>query len=676
MKLRKIGVIGAGTMGSGIAQKIAHEGFTVVLQDLEEKYVKAGLERIQSTLDEGVKRRLFTPEKVAEILGRIHATTDLADMADADLVVEAVFEDINVKKSLFKQLDEICKPETILATNTSSFLVKDIAEATGRPDKVVGLHYFFHPAKNRLLEVIPSQSTDPRTVDTSNLFGEMHGKVTILCKDTPGFIVNRFFIPWYLSAFRLLEDGVADIYTIEQVVKQTLRIGMGPFELINVTGPSVAHHAADGLASNLGDFYAPPANIVNLSESGGQWDIPKEGEIDESARQAIVDRVLGTVFQVVATLVQEGGATIEDVDRGAKVALRWSKGPFELMNLTGIDESKRMVQAICDRYSLPFPKILADQQGPFQFKVVDLEIKGPIAHITLNRPEASNAINPDLVAQLTASFDQAQSDPSVKTIVIRGAGKTFVAGADIRFFVKNMKAGTIDKIVDFTREGAELFRRFETSTKRTIVVLDGPSLGGGSEMALAADAIVATSKGGFQFPETGLGIYPGLGGTQRLAKMIGPELARFYLFTGFPISAKEAKELGIITELVDHQDIEAMIKTLSEADSIPDKYAAREVPGNFQPVAEAFSKENVAAMLARSFDPGIDAKLAKAYKVMGFKGPLAMEKVDQLVEAAVSEDLDAGLARELKSIPDIFVTEDAFEGLSKVGRARPEFKGK
>lgn len=676
MKLDKIAIIGAGTMGAGIAQRVAQEGFSVVLHDREDQFVQKGLNSIRATLDEGVKRRIFSSTQVEGIMGRIKGTTNLADVSDADLIVEAVFEDMDVKRKLFANLDKICKPETIFATNTSSFLVEEIAKDTSRKEKVVGLHYFFHPAKNRLLEVIPSKDTSKETIETARLFGQMHGKVNIMCKDTPGFIVNRFFIPFYVETFRILQDGIADIYTIENVVKDALRIGMGPFELINVTGPWVAHHAAEGLASELGDFYAPPQNIIDLSNSGGKWEIPESGTISEEARQQIIDRLLGTVFHVVLTLVEEGGATMEDVDRGAKVALRWSKGPFELMNLMGIKKAKAMVKQTCDLYSLPFPALLENQSEAFKFSVVDLDVQGNIAHITLNRPEASNAINPDLVAQLKESFDKAENDPTVKTIVIRGAGKTFVAGADIRFFVKNIKADAIDKIVSFTKEGADLFRRFETSTKRTIVVLDGQSLGGGSEMALAADAIIATPKGSLQFPETGLGIYPGLGGTQRLPRIIGPKLARYFLFTGMPIFAAQAKELGMVLEVVDHQEIESAIKRVADADSIPDKYATKEIPESFLPVASAFEQANIKAILDGIFDAGNDPIMAKTLKMMSYKGPVALNKVDQLVQIAVTTNLDDGLAAELSFIPDIFKTKDAFEGLSKVGKGRPEFQGK
>ena len=154
-EINKIGVIGAGNMGSGIVQKIAQEGINVVMVDIKDEFVQRGMDTVKGLLAEGVKRKIFTEKQVEQTLERIEGTSDMNAVADADLVIEAVFEDKQVKSDLFEKLDGICADKTILATNTSSFFVREFAEKTGRPDRFIGLHYFFHPAKNRLLEVIP-----------------------------------------------------------------------------------------------------------------------------------------------------------------------------------------------------------------------------------------------------------------------------------------------------------------------------------------------------------------------------------------------------------------------------------------------------------------------------------------------------------------------------------------
>ena len=217
--------------------------------------------------------------------------------------------------------------------------------------------------------------------------------------------------------------------------------------------------------------------------------------------------------------MDEGVASIEDTDRGAKIGLRWTLGPFEIMNRIGIDKTYAAVAAIGEKYpDFKVPELLKKQKQlgkPFEFNFVDVAVKDGIATLTLNRPEAMNALNEQLVAQLGSRFAEAEGRSDVKAIVIQGAGKAFVAGADIRYFVNKIKAERISDIVDFTRKGHEVFLKIENSSKLTIALLDGLSLGGGSELALACQAIVATSAGSMAFPETGIGIYPGLGGMLR-----------------------------------------------------------------------------------------------------------------------------------------------------------------
>lgn len=677
-EINKIGVIGAGNMGSGIAQKIAQEGIPVVMIDTQEAFVQRGLNTIRTILEQGIERKLFTREKVDEILGRIEATTDLSRVADADLVIEAVFEDKNVKSELFKKLDAVCQAKTILATNTSSFYVREFAVQTSRPDRFIGLHYFYHPAKNRLLEVIPHDTTSPETIEKSLLAAKLHGKTAILVKDAPGFAVNRFFVPFLNEAVRLLEEGVADIPTIEETCKKAFRIGMGPFELMNVTGIPIAVHAATTLGNELGPFYAPCRTLKAQMEKKENW--PLGGTVDETKAKAVTDRMYGVCLGVAAALVDEGVASIEDTDRGAKIGLRWALGPFELMNKIGIDETCRMVQAICEKYpDFKMPAILEKQKQagkPFAFRFVDLDVKDGIAWITINRPEAMNALNEQVVGQLAERFDEAMNDERVRAIVFQGAGKAFVAGADIRYFVNKIKSDKIEDIVAFTRKGHELFRRIETAPKLTIALLDGLSLGGGSELALACQAIVATPAGSMAFPETGIGIYPGLGGMLRMARHVGPELAKYYTFTGAGIPAADAFAMGIVTRLVEPADVPKAIAELAAQGKV-DKYAERTLPERFQKLATLCSTEAVKDLLSGKVPDGVDAEAAsKLLKTMGYKAPIALRIADEIIDRQISLPMEDAMEVELGRLAEIFSTADALEGLSSAGRKRPEFKGK
>jgi len=475
MKIQKIGIIGAGNMGSGIAQKIAQEGIQVIMVDVEDRFVQKGIDNIKQTLSEGVKRKIFTEEQTKDILSRIRGTTNRDEIKDADLVIEAIFEDMNVKKELFKYLDNVCDDKTVFASNTSSFSITELASSVSRNDRFVGLHFFYHPAKNRLLEIIPGKNTSENTTSLADVFSGMIGKTAIHVTDSPGFVVNRFFVPWLNEATRLLEEDVANIPTIDDTAKKAFKVPMGPFELMNVTGIPIAYHSTVGLGNKLGDFYMFSNCLKEQFESKEQWDL--SGEVDGSKAKEVEERLLGAVFTVAATLAEEKAASIEDIDRGAKIGLRWRRGPFEMMNKYGIDCSYNIVNEFVKRYTmLKMPTILKQQyenKKPWSFSYVDLEIKGDIAKILINRPEAMNAINEEVIHQLDEQFTKANSNPDVKAIVLEGAGKAFIAGADIQYFIKKIKENKIDDICQFTRYGHSVLNKIDASKKPVIVKLDG-----------------------------------------------------------------------------------------------------------------------------------------------------------------------------------------------------------
>ncbi|RME73700.1 MAG: 3-hydroxyacyl-CoA dehydrogenase/enoyl-CoA hydratase family protein, partial [Planctomycetota bacterium] len=479
---KTVAVVGAGTMGSGIAQKLAQEGLATILLDVNEPALERGMARIGASLDEAVARRIIRPEAKAQILARIRPTTRREDLAEADLVIEAVFEDLEVKRELFAALGTICPPATVLATNTSSFYVRELAEVTAHPERVLGLHYFYHPAKNRLVEVVPHEGTSPEALRRAWLLQERIGKTPIRSADRPGFVVNRYFVPWLNEAVRLLEEDVADLPTIEHVAKQVFGVGMGPFELMNVTGVPIALHAARTLGRELGALYAPSARLAAQVETGEPW--PLEGEPGERGAAEVRERMLGIVFHVAAELVDEGVATIENTDIGARVGLRWPKGPFERINEIGVSEALRLAEAAASRYGAAVPALLREQAqrgAPFPIELVRLEVdERGTATLTLNRPDALNALNPALMQQLAERFAQASAREDVRAIVLRGAGKAFVAGADVRWFVERIEAGEIGEIIEFTARGHALLRAIREAAVPVIAVLDGLSLGGGS----------------------------------------------------------------------------------------------------------------------------------------------------------------------------------------------------
>ena len=433
--IQSVAIVGAGNMGSGIAQKSAQEEFDVQMVDREQQWVDRGQGIIADFLSEAVERRIFSPKQVDDIKNRITGVIGVENTAEnTDLVIEAVFEDFDIKTAVFNTLDEVCGPDTILASNTSSLSVNALAEATGRADRFVGLHFFYHPAKNRLIEVIPAKSSSQETVDKVVQYCKMLGKVVIVCADRPGFVVNRFFVPWLNEACLLLQEGVASAAQIDAAACKAFRIGLGPFGLMNLTGPPIALHSTDYLAEQLATpRYEGAQNLRDLIEANAHWDVSGEQDYNQEQYEIISNRLFGVVFGVATQIVEEGICSMEDVDRGAKVGLRWAKGPFELMNKIGIEKSYSMAQSYSELCVLEdgtkswivpeFFKQQSDSKTPWNFSYVDTSISQGIATITINRPEAMNALNETVVAQLGDAVHQANNDDSVHTIVLDGAEK-------------------------------------------------------------------------------------------------------------------------------------------------------------------------------------------------------------------------------------------------------------
>jgi len=666
-------------MGAGIAQKIAQEGYRCLLADMSLERAQAGRARIGASLQQAVERRILSEDQRAATLSRITAVGEFEALGEADLVIEAIFEDLDVKKQLLRDLDRCCKAECVLATNTSSFYVQQLADVTDRPELVVGLHYFYHPAKNRLLEVIPARETLPEVSAAMVRFAEGHGKTALLVADRPGFAVNRFFVPWLNEAVRLVEEGVADIPTVEQVARQTFAIGMGPFELMNVTGIVVGLHAASTLGRELGPFYQPSPLLAAQVEKGEQWDFA--GECTAQPSPAIAERLMATVFTVAGQLLDEQVCSLEDIDRGARIGLRWARGPIQLFNERGLSEAAAMVSALCDRYDdLQMPQSIAQQLGsglPFAFRRVDLDVDDGIARITVNRPEVLNALDEEVVGQLRARLEEALATPGLRAVVLAGAGKAFVAGADISFFVRNIEASDIERIVKFTRAGQDLLRRIETAPVPVIARVHGMALGGGTELAVACHGIICSDKASFALPETGIGIYPGLGGTQRLPRIIGQPLARRLIFTGRPLSARAAVAAGLALESVPIQELDQCVSDWIER-GIPDHY--RNHLGGDSAVLEAYADEAVAPLLSGKLPAGLSGEahelLQRDLRAIGRKAPLALAAAARLISDGGALELPDGLELELAGLAEIFTTADALTGLKSVAsRERPAWQG-
>lgn len=246
MEVKRLGVVGAGAMGNGIAQVAAQIGLEVVMRDIEDAFVDRGMKSIDKFLSKSVEKGKLQEADKKAILGRIKGTTKMADLKDVDFVVEAVLENIDLKKQVFKELDSLCRPEVILSSNTSSMSITEIAAATKRPDKVCGVHFFNPVPLMKLVEIIRAFGTSDETVKTATELAKKMGKVTVeVKKDSPGFIVNRIMIPHMIEAIKIVEEGIASIQDVDVAVKNGLNYPMGPFELMDLTGIDIAYFVTE-----------------------------------------------------------------------------------------------------------------------------------------------------------------------------------------------------------------------------------------------------------------------------------------------------------------------------------------------------------------------------------------------------------------------------------------------
>src|SRR5574341_315385 len=246
-KSEKIGVLGAGTMGAGIAQVAAQAGFETLLYDIKQEFIDAGLGRIRSFLDGSRERGRISAEVEQQVLERLRGTTKLEDFTGYSLIIEAAPEVLELKRDIFKRLDAICGPETLIATNTSSFSVTAIAASTQHTERILGLHFFNPPPLMALVEVIQGDRTSGATIEKATALMTAMGKTPARAKDTPGFIVNRIARPFYNESLRVLGDGDASVQTIDRIMKQAGNFRMGPFELMDLIGNDINFAAKESL---------------------------------------------------------------------------------------------------------------------------------------------------------------------------------------------------------------------------------------------------------------------------------------------------------------------------------------------------------------------------------------------------------------------------------------------
>ncbi len=665
-----VGVVGAGTMGAAIAQHFVMKGLSVILVDQQQQFLDRGLATMRASLAEALQRGLIDQQTFDEILGRLHCTVDKSELAKAGLVVEAIFENLQVKKALFAELEQIVDKDCILASNTSSFLITEIAAGLKSAGRVVGVHYFYHAAKNKLVELIPGKQSSPEIVAALENFYTFYSKTPILVKDAPGFAVNRFFVPWLNEAARLYEEGYGSIDFIDRIACKVFGVGMGPFALMNATGVPIGRHAADGLASVLGDFYAPAEVLCQQVEAKQNWDLADTRLLAGGSNQeaVVTRRLVGASLGVAAQMVEEGVVNATSADLGARAGLRWPAGPFELLQNLGTAKVAGMVESVFSAWNLAVPAILTDPSlaHKLQLDWVTTEVIGDAGFIIFDLPDRMNPLGETVMSQLDRCVDELNARTDISRIFLHGKGKAFIAGADVKFFHDAMLAGDLQRIHSFAAFGQRVLNKISASSKATYAYLDGMALGGGLELALACDYRIGTKNSLLAFPETGIGIYPGLGGTQRTSRLIGIARTKQLVASGQFLNARQAFAYGMIDTIM-----EPLLDWRDLAKVSVDKAQAGRTEENAQDVEFChFNGDPGDPLLARE-------EFAKLAKSISRKAPLALQAAMSLIDKGFELDLQAGLQMELDGMIAIFATEDAMTGMSSfLTGQRPNYVGK
>jgi enoyl-CoA hydratase / 3-hydroxyacyl-CoA dehydrogenase len=662
----KAAVVGAGTMGGEIAQAIAVADIPVVLKDIKQEFVDHGLDKAREVtkaqLDKLVAKEKLTQEqadaRLDEVMGRITGALDYAEFGDVDFVVEAAPEKMEIKQAVFRELDAVTPGHALLASNTSSLSITEIADATLRPDKVVGFHFFWPASVMPLIEIVLGEETDPDTVTSASNFAQAIRKQPITCAEVPGFVVNRILISAVGEIWRAQDEQGLSIKAIDEAMVAANVVPMGPFFLADMSGLDTGLHVAEDLHGAYGDSFYVHQGMKKLVEQGklgaksGGDGFYKDGEPQLEGDTEPDGEALGELLKLKAlveacSLLEEGVSTVREIDLGlmAGAGMDPRRGifpPFMGADLSGLDDVLEKLEdareAHGDRFEPPtvLKRLVAQGrlgqkagQGFYayprpddgdQADTVKLETRGDVAIAWLaNLP--LNAISPQVIKDLGTVWEQVKSNDEIGAMVIASSVPVvFSAGADIKSFTQMDTAGGAGLI----SEGHALLRDLGSGRVATVAAVNALAFGGGCELAMACDFRIAAESALFGQPEIKLGIIPGFGGTQRLPRLVGPATALEMNLTGDAILADDALEHGLANRVVPDHEL-------------------------------------------------FDTAMSWARKLAG-QAPLAVEAIKQISNNA---DLDAGIEAEKKGFVKAFLTEDAKEGISAfLGKRMPKWQGK
>ncbi len=664
-------VVGAGTMGGQIAQTIAAAGIPTVLKDINDALVQAGLDEARNVtsgqVGKLVEKGKLTEEQgqaqIEEVLGRIQGTTSYADFGDVDFVIEAVPEKIEIKQAVFAELDAATPGHAILASNTSSLSITEIGEATLRPEKVIGFHYFYPASIMPLIEIVEGEETAAETVGAAVTFAQAIRKQPITCAEVPGFVVNRILNAGISEVWREQEEKKLSIKQIDAGVGAAGVVPIGPYYLVDLLGLDTVLHVAEHLAESYGEerFYVPKGMQRLVGEgklgaktgghgfySDGEPNIDGDGEPDV---EQLVELLSLKTFIEACLVLEEGVATHRDIDFGmmAGAGLDPRRGllpPFMKADVEGLDKILERLENAAERHGERFqaPTILRrlvaqgrlgqqSGQGFYAYPLPDAEQPAEVVKLETREDGVAiawlangqmNSISPQVIEDLGKVWAKAKdkkSHPPIHALVIASSNPfLYSAGADIKAFTAMDEAGGEQLI----HTAHALFRELGSEGIATIAAVNGLAFGGGCELAMSCDVRIAARSALFGQPEIKLGIIPGFGGTQRLPRLVGSNKALEMNLIGDPILADEAFEMGLANRVVEDHEL-------------------------------------------------LDTALSWARKLAG-QAPLALEQIKRVSGAG---DLDEGIEAEKRAFANVFGSADAKEGISAfLGKRAPHFEGK
>jgi enoyl-CoA hydratase/3-hydroxyacyl-CoA dehydrogenase len=576
--IQRVTVLGAGSMGHGIAEVAAIGGYDVTVRDIDQEFVDDGLENIEWSLGK-LEEKGRIDESAQAVFGRVDGETDLAEaVSDADLVVEAVPEEMEIKKETFAEVDEHAPEQAILASNTSGLSITEIATATDRPEQVVGTHYFNPPVQMDLVEVVHGEATSDATIEAAHEYVESIDKTPIdVRKDVHGFVVNNVLVPFMEEPAWMLANDECTIRGADAAMVFQRGYPMGPFELADYTGIDIGYHFAEASSYETPPPFAEKVENDELGRKSGKGFYDYEDGDGPDYRPEDRDefdtlRVEARMVNEAARLVGDDVATPEDIDLGMRLGGRFPLGTCRRGDQIGLDVVLEKLESLydetgADRYEPADYLVECVEAGhtgedarrgfydytgewPYQFLNPSLDEDG-VLEIELDRTERLNAFSEEMFDELNRVL--ADADPEeVSCVVLSGAGnRAFSAGADATGFMSNEPTEIMD-----VEESIERLYEFD---RPTIAKIDGFCLGGGFEVALACDIRIATEGSTFGSPEIDLGLIPGGGSTQRLTRLVGESRAKELVFRGNHISAERAADWGILNRAVPEDEFEETV---------------------------------------------------------------------------------------------------------------------